>query len=58
MPIWEGDEVAHSGEWGGGLFIVSNKAKFPQAAIDTAKWMVSDPDHVRERSHVPGIRSG
>jgi multiple sugar transport system substrate-binding protein len=47
MPIWEGEDVAYSGEWGGGLFIVSNKAKYPEAAIDTAKWMVSDPDHVR-----------
>ncbi len=32
--------------------------QYPQAAIDTAKWMVSDPDHVRERSHVPGLWTG
>ncbi len=46
MPIWEGEDVAWSGEFGGGVFMVSNKSEFPQAALDTAKWMVSDPEHV------------
>lgn len=46
MPIWNGNEQPYSGEWGGGIFIVSNKSEFPQAAIDTAKWMVSNPEHV------------
>jgi len=47
MPIWEGDDVAHSGEWGGGIFAISTHAAFPQAAADAIKWMVSDPEHVK-----------
>jgi len=46
MPKWEGDDVAYSGEWGGGIFVAFQGSKYPQAAIDTLKWMVSDPAHV------------
>ena len=46
MPKWEGDDVAYSGEWGGGIFVAYQGSKYPQAAIDTLKWMVSDPAHV------------
>jgi multiple sugar transport system substrate-binding protein len=46
MPKWEGDDVAYSGEWGGGIFVAFQGSKYPQAAIDTLKWMVSDPTHV------------
>ena len=53
MPIWEGDDVAHSGEWGGGLFIISKHSENPAAAIDTAKWMISNPDHVRSGPTFP-----
>lgn len=53
MPIWEGDAVAHSGEWGGGIFGVSKHAAFPQAAVDTIKWMVSDPEHVKSGPTFP-----
>ena len=47
MPKWEGDDVAYSGEWGGGIFVAFQGSKYPQAAIDTLKWMVSDPEHVK-----------
>lgn len=46
MPKWEGDDVAYSGEWGGGIFVAYSGSEYPQAAIDTLKWMVSDPAHV------------
>jgi multiple sugar transport system substrate-binding protein len=47
MPQWEGDDVAYSGEWGGGIFVAYQGSKFPQAAVDTMKWMISDPEHVK-----------
>ena len=46
MPIWAGEDAAYSGAWGGGIFLISRHSDDPAAAIDTAKWMVSDPDHV------------
>lgn len=53
MPIWEGDDVAHSGEWGGGIYVVSKHAKYPQAAVDAVKWMVSDPTYVKSGPTFP-----
>ncbi len=47
MPKWAGDDVAYSGEWGGGIFVANKGSQYPQAAIDTLKWMVSDPEHVK-----------
>jgi ABC-type glycerol-3-phosphate transport system substrate-binding protein len=47
MPKWAGDDVAYSGEWGGGIFVANKGSQDPQAAIDTLKWMVSDPEHVK-----------
>jgi len=46
MPMWEGDDAAYSGEWGGGIFVANKHSQYPQAAVDTLKWMVSDPAHV------------
>jgi multiple sugar transport system substrate-binding protein len=53
MPKWEGDDVAYSGEWGGGIFVAFQGSKYPQAAIDTLKWMVSDPEHVKSGPTFP-----
>jgi len=53
MPIWEGDSVAHSGEWGGGIYVVSKHAQNPQAAVDAIKWMVSDPTYVKSGPTFP-----
>ncbi len=53
MPIWEGDDVAHSGEWGGAVFAVSKHAAHPQEAADAIKWMVSDPEHVKSGPTFP-----
>jgi len=53
MPKWEGDDVAYSGEWGGGIFVAFQGSKNPQAAIDTLKWMVSDPEHVESGPTFP-----
>jgi len=47
MPHWEGEDTAYSGEWGGGIYVVSKHAAYPQAAVDAIKWMVSDPEYVK-----------
>ena len=53
MPKWDGESVAYSGEWGGGIYIASKHAEFPQAAADMLKWLVSDPAHVKESKNFP-----
>lgn len=53
MPVWEGDDVGHSGEWGGGIFVVSSHSEATQAAVDAVKWMVSDPEHVTNGDTFP-----
>lgn len=42
MPMWAGEKVNYSGEWGGGIYTVSPHSKYPQAAVDFAMFMVSD----------------
>lgn len=53
MPKWAHADQPYSGEWGGGIFVVSNKAKFPEAVIEAAKFMVSDPVHVEGEPTFP-----
>ena len=42
MPIWPGEKVAYSGEWGGGIYTVSPHSKYPRQALDFAMFMVGD----------------
>lgn len=42
MPLWAGEKVAYSGEWGGGIYTVSPHSKFPRQALDFAMFMVGD----------------
>lgn len=53
MPTWAGEDVAYSGEWGGGIFVANKHSQYPQAAVDTLKWMVSDPEHVKSGPTFP-----
>lgn len=46
MPMWEGETVNYSGEWGGGIYTISPHAKFPRAALDFALFMVGDKRNV------------
>jgi len=46
MPMWAGEKVNYSGEWGGGIYTVSPHAKFPKEALAFAKFMVSDKRNV------------
>ena len=42
MPIWAGEKVNYSGEWGGGIYTVSPHSKYPRQALDFAIFMVGD----------------
>lgn len=46
MPIWDGEKVAYSGEWGGGIYTVSPHSKFPRQALDFALFMTGDKRNV------------
>lgn len=46
MPMWEGETVNYSGEWGGGIYTISPHAKFPRAALEFALFMVGDKRNV------------
>lgn len=53
MPKWEGNDVAYSGEGGGGIWAVSDHAKFPQAAADAAVFMATDLDLMKDAVTYP-----
>lgn len=42
MPTWAGNDVAYSGEWGGGVWVASAHSKFPQAAADAVTFLATD----------------
>ncbi|WP_269937876.1 sugar ABC transporter substrate-binding protein [Arthrobacter sp. HY1533] len=42
MPKWAGQDKAYSGEWGGGVWVASSHAKFPQAAADAVSFLATD----------------
>ena len=46
MPMWAGEKVNYSGEWGGGIYTVSPNSKFPKEALAFAIFMVSDKRNV------------
>ncbi|MES2093572.1 MAG: hypothetical protein V4531_07160 [Actinomycetota bacterium] len=41
MPAWGTGKDNKSGAYGGGVFTVSSRSKFPQAAADAAVWMTT-----------------
>ena len=46
MPMWAGEKVNYSGEWGGGIYTVSPHSKYPKEALAFAIFMVSDKRNV------------
>jgi len=48
MPMWAGEKVNYSGEWGGGIYTVSPHSKFPKEALAFAIFMVSDKRNVTD----------
>ncbi|HEV7718045.1 MAG TPA: hypothetical protein VGO70_03610, partial [Arsenicitalea sp.] len=53
MPLWSGETTAWSGAVGGGIWVVSNKAKNRQAAVDFAVAMTSSPEVVKTQATYP-----
>ena len=45
MPTWEGNDNNYSGAWGGGIYLVSSHAAFPQAAADAAVWLATASEY-------------
>lgn len=48
MPMWPGEKVNYSGEWGGGIYTVSPHSKYPKEALAFAIFMVSDKRNVTD----------
>ena len=53
MPLWAGAKTNWSGAVGGGIWVVSKKAKFPEAAVKFAVAMTSSPDVVKTQTTYP-----
>lgn len=53
MPTWAGESTNWSGAVGGGIWIVSAKAKNRQAAVDFAIAMTTSPDIARSQTTYP-----
>lgn len=42
MPTWVEGDTNYSGAWGGGIYMVSSHAEFPQVAADAAVWLATE----------------
>lgn len=56
MPLWAGEKVNYSGEWGGGIYTVSPHSKFPKEALAFAIFMVSDKRNVVDVKNPDGSK--
>ena len=56
MPMWEGEKVNYSGEWGGGIYTVSPHSKYPKQALAFAIFMVSDKRNVVDVANPDGSK--
>jgi multiple sugar transport system substrate-binding protein len=56
MPMWAGEKVNYSGEWGGGIYTVSPHSKFPKEALAFAIFMVSDKRNVVDVANPDGSK--
>lgn len=54
MPIWDGNEEAYSGEWGGGVWMASSHSKFPEAAAAAVTFLATDPEMMTDSVTFPG----
>ena len=56
MPLWAGEKVNYSGEWGGGIYTVSPHSKYPKEALAFAIFMVSDKRNVVDVKNPDGSK--
>ena len=56
MPMWAGEKVNYSGEWGGGIYTVSPHSKYPKEALAFAIFMVSDKRNVVDVANPDGSK--
>jgi len=56
MPMWAGETVNYSGEWGGGIYTVSPHSKYPKEALAFAIFMVSDKRNVVDVANPDGSK--
>lgn len=56
MPMWAGEKINFSGEWGGGIYTVSPHSKFPKEALAFAIFMVSDKRNVVDVANPDGSK--
>ena len=54
MPSWPGEATAWSGEWGGGIWVVSSHAENPQDAADAGVFLATDPVMREDKVTFPG----
>jgi ABC-type glycerol-3-phosphate transport system substrate-binding protein len=54
MPEWDGNDKAYSGEWGGGIWVMSSHSKFPDAAADALTFLATDPTMLADSVTFPG----
>lgn len=54
MPIWDGNDEAYSGEWGGGIWVASAHSKFPEAAAQAATFLATDVEVMEASVTFPG----
>ncbi|GAA5202751.1 ABC transporter substrate-binding protein [Microbacterium jejuense] len=54
MPKWGDSEEAYSGEWGGGIWMASSHAKFPEAAAEAVVFLATDPEMLTDSVTFPG----
>ena len=56
MPMWAGETINYSGEWGGGIYTVSPHSKYPKEALAFAIFMVSDKRNVVDVANPDGSK--
>jgi len=56
MPMWAGETVNYSGEWGGGIYTVSPHSKYPKEALAFAVFMVQDKRNVVDVKNPDGSK--
>lgn len=54
MPKWDGNDKAYSGEWGGGIWVMSSHSKFPDAAAEALTYLATDPTMMKDSVTFPG----
>jgi ABC-type glycerol-3-phosphate transport system substrate-binding protein len=56
MPIWAGESVNYSGEWGGGVWVGNSNHPNPQLVADAIVYFATDPDMRADKVTFPGSK--